>query len=196
MKSYIVVLFTLVGCLALSLSPFLVSTSSARSKTPHEINSEVDSALVLFSHQVRGGKELLNSAKGILVIPNMVKAGLGLGGEYGEGALRVHGKTVAYYNIAGGSIGLEIGAEKKDLVLLFMQDSALDNFRRSSNWTAGVDAAVTAIDTGKEGYTDTQAMNAPVIAFVFGQKGLMFDASIEGTKFSKMDKSDEMLGKR
>jgi len=195
-KSYIVLLLVVAGCLALSLSPFVASTSSARSKTPQEINSQVDSALVLFSHQVRGGKELLNSAKGVLVIPNVVKAGLGLGGEYGEGALRVHGKTVAYYNIAGGSIGLEIGAEKKDLVLIFMQDSALDHFRRSSDWTAGVDAAVTVIDTGKEGYTDTEAMNAPVIAFVFGQKGLMFDASIEGTKFSKMDKSDEMLGRR
>jgi lipid-binding SYLF domain-containing protein len=195
-KSYIVLLLIAVGCLALSLSPFVASTSSARSKTPQEINSQVDSALVLFSHQVRGGKELLNSAKGVLVIPNVVKAGLGLGGEYGEGALRVHGKTVAYYNIAGGSMGFEIGAEKKDLILVFMQEGALDHFRRSSDWTAGFDAAVTVIDSGKEGYTDTEAMNAPVIAFVFGQKGLMFDASIEGTKFSRMDKSNEMVGRR
>ena len=195
-KSYTVFLLLMVGSLALALSPFLASTSSARSKTPQEINTQVDAALALFSQQVKGGEQLLHSAKGVLVMPNVVKAGLGLGGEYGEGALRVHGKTVAYYNIAGGSMGFEIGAEKKDLVLLFLQDEALQQFRTSSNWTAGFDAAVTFVDTGKEGYTDTQAMNTPVIAFAFGERGLMFDASIEGTKFSKMDKSDEMLGRR
>ncbi len=188
-RSYTMVLVVALGCLAFTLSPFLASTSSARSKTPQQINTEVNAALALFSHQVRGGQELLNSAKGVLVIPNVVKAGLGLGGEYGEGALRVGGKTVGYYNIAGGSMGFEIGAEKKDLVLLFMQDEALQHFRASSNWTAGFDGAVTFIDTGKEGYTDTQAMNAPVIAFAFGERGLMFDASIEGTKFSRMNKA-------
>ncbi len=187
-RLYTVVFVLALGCLALILSPFLASTSSARSKTPQEINAEVDGALALFSHQVRGGQELLNSAKGVLVIPNVVKAGLGLGGEYGEGALRVGGKTVAYYNIAGGSMGFEIGAEKKDLILLFMQDEALQHFRTSSDWTAGFDGAVTFIDTGKEGYTDTVVMNAPVVAFAFGERGLMLDASIEGTKFSRMEK--------
>ncbi len=183
------------GCLAFILSPFFATTSSARTKTPREINAEVNAALVLFSHQVQGGQKLLNSAKGVLVIPNVVKAGLGLGGEYGEGALRVGGKTVAYYNIAGGSMGFEIGAEKKDIVLLFMQDDALKHFEASSGWTAGFDGAVTFIDTGKEGYADTEVMNAPVLAFVFAGRGLMLDASIEGTKFSRMDKSDEMLGR-
>jgi lipid-binding SYLF domain-containing protein len=189
-RSYTVVLLLALGCLAFTLSPFLATTSSARSKTPQEINAQVDRALALFSHQVQDGQKFLNSAKGVLVIPNVVKAGLGLGGEYGEGALRVGGKTVAYYNIAGGSMGFEIGAEKKDLVLLFMQDDALKHFEASSDWTAGFDAAVTFIDTGKEGYTDTEVMNAPVIAFVFGERGLMFDASIEGTKFSRMNKTE------
>ncbi len=107
---------------------------------------------------------------------------------YSRFTLRVGGRTVAYYNIAGGSMGFVIGAEKKDLVLLFMQDEALQHFRTSSNWTAGFDGAITVIDTGKEGYTDTVAMNAPVVAFAFAERGLMFDASIEGTKFSRMDK--------
>ncbi len=189
-RSYTVLMLIAVGCLAFTLSPFLASTSSARSKTPQEINTEADAALALFSHQVPDAQRLLSSAKGVLVIPNVVKAGLGMGGEYGEGALRVGGKTVAYYNIAGGSMGLEIGAEKKDIVLLFMQDDALRRFEASSNWTAGFDEALTVIDTAKEGYTDTEVMNKPVIAFVFGQKGLMLDASIEGTKFSRMNKTE------
>ena len=187
-KLYAKVMLPVLACLALILSPFVIPTSEARTKSAKEINMEVDRALRLFEHQVKGGKDLLNSAKGVLVIPNVVKAGLGLGGEYGEGALRVGGKTVAYYNIAGGSAGFEIGAEKRDLVLVFMQEEALDHFRTSSDWSAGVDAAVTFIDTGKEKYADNFTVKDPVVAFVFAERGLMADASIEGVKFSKMEK--------
>ncbi len=188
-RSYTAVMLLALGCLAFTLSPFFASNSSARSKTPQEINTQVDAALALFSHQYPDAQRLLNSAKGVLVIPNVVKAGLVMGGEYGEGALRVGGKTVAYYNIAGGSMGFEIGAEKKDIILFFMQDDALKHFEASSNWAAGFDGAVTFTDTGKEGYTDTETMNAPVLAFVFGERGLMLDGSIEGTKFSRMNKT-------
>jgi len=174
--------------LAFILGPFLATTSHARSKTATEINRESDRALSVFAHQVTGGQEILNSAKGVLVIPNVVKAGLGLGGEYGEGALRICGKTVAYYNIAGGSMGFEMGAEKMDLILVFMQDEALRHFRAGSDWTVGFDGAVTVIDTGKEKYADTFSIKDPVVAFIVGERGLMIDASIEGTKFSRMEK--------
>ena len=184
MKNMLVAL----AALALILSPFVVTTSYARTKTAKEINTEVDRALNLFPQQVEGGQKILDSAKAVLVIPNVVKAGLGVGGEYGEGALRVGGKTVAYYNIAGGSMGFELGAEKKDLVLVFMQDEALQHFRTSSDWTAGFDAGVTVIDAGKEKYADTVTIKDPVVAFVFSERGLMVDASIEGVKFSRMGK--------
>ncbi len=188
-KLYTKVALPVLACLALVLSPFLALTSEARTKSAKEINAEVDQALVLFQQHVRGGKDLLNSAKGVLVIPNAVKAGFVLGGEYGEGALRIGGKTVAYYNIAGGNAGFEIGAEKKDLVLLFMQEDALEHFRTSPDWTAGFEAGITYIDTGKDKYADTFTIKDPVVAFVFGEKGLMVDASIEGTKFSRMEKT-------
>ena len=181
------VLFAL-ACLPFILSPFVATTSHARSLTAKEIDTEVDRALKLFAQQVKGGQKILDSAKGVLIIPNVVKAGVGLGGTYGEGALRVGGKTVAYYNIAGGSAGFEIGAEKKDLILVFMQDEALQHFRMSSDWTAGFAEGVTMIDAGKEKYDDTITIKGPVVAFVFGQKGLMADVSIEGVKFSKMEK--------
>jgi lipid-binding SYLF domain-containing protein len=187
-RSYARNVFVTLACLALILSPFVATTSHARSKTANEINTEVDRALSLFTQQVKGGQRILDSAKAVLVIPNVVKAGLGLGGEYGEGALRVGGKTVAYYNIAGGSAGFEIGAEKKDLILVFTQEEALQHFRASSDWTVGFAEGVTFIDAGKEKYDDTFTIKGPVAAFVFGQRGLMADASIEGLKFSKMEK--------
>jgi len=98
------------------------------------------------------------------------------------------GKTVAYYNIAGGSAGFVIGAEKKDLVIVFMQDEALRRFRASSGWNAGFDEGVTFTDAAKEKYDDTFTIKGSVAAFVLGERGLMADVSIEGVKFSKMEK--------
>jgi lipid-binding SYLF domain-containing protein len=122
----------------------------------------------------------------VLIIPNIVKAGLGIGGEYGEGALKIGENTVEYYSLAAGSVGLQIGAQKKNLILVFTQDEALKNFRRSSGWKAGVDGSVAFIDVGAGKSLDTVNVNNPVVAFIFGQKGLMASATIEGAKFTKL----------
>jgi lipid-binding SYLF domain-containing protein len=155
-------------------------------KTAKQINTEVNAALKLFSAQVQGGNEFLKAGKGVLVIPNIVKAGLGVGGQYGEGALRIGGKTVNYYSLSAASIGFQIGAEKMNLVLIFMQDEALKNFRASSGWKAGVDGTVTFIDTGKEKSVDTTTIRDPIVGFIFGQRGLMANITIEGAKFTKL----------
>jgi lipid-binding SYLF domain-containing protein len=170
--------------LILILFPFLTPTLHAR--TARQIDAEVNEALKIFSRQVRGGREFLQAAKGVLVIPNMIKAGFGVGGEYGEGALRIDEKTVDYYSFAAGSIGFQIGAQKLHLILIFMEDEALRHFRRSSGWKAGVDGSVTFIDIGKRGSVDTVNIKEPIIAFVFGQKGLMASATVEGAKFTKL----------
>jgi lipid-binding SYLF domain-containing protein len=171
-------------CLIFISMGFLTTTSFA--KTAKEINSEVNVALKLFSQHIKGGKEFLQAAKGVLVIPNIVKAGLGVGGEYGEGALRIGGKTVEYYSIAAGSVGLQIGAEKMNLILVFRQDEALKKFRTSSGWKAGVDASVAFVDVGAGKSLDTMNVKDPIVAFVFGQKGAMAGATIEGAKFTKL----------
>ena len=177
-------IFWMVACLALILSLFVSIPSYA--KTAKEINGEVNAALKLFSQQVKGGKEFLNASKGVLVIPNIVKAGLGVGGQYGEGALRIGGKTVEYYSIAAGSAGLQIGAQKMNLVLVFLQDEALRKFRASSGWKAGVDASVAFVDVGAEKSLDTANIKEPIVGFLFGQKGAMAAATIEGAKFTKL----------
>jgi lipid-binding SYLF domain-containing protein len=172
------------ACLALILSTFLSVLSYA--KTAKEINGEVNQALTLFCQHAKGGKEFLNASKGVLVIPNIVKAGLGVGGEYGEGALRIGGKTVEYYSIAAGSAGLQIGGQKMNLILVFRQDETLKKFRTSSGWKAGVDASVAFVDFGAGKSLDTMNVKEPIVAFVFGQKGAMAGATIEGAKFTKL----------
>jgi lipid-binding SYLF domain-containing protein len=172
------------ACVTFVFSLFLAEVSTA--KTAKEIDSETNEALKLFSKHVKGAKEFLNAAKGVVVIPNIVKAGLGVGGQYGEGALRMGGKTVAYYSLAAGSVGVQIGAQKTNLVLVFRQDEALKKFRAGSGWKAGVDGSVALIDTGAGKSLDTMNVNDPIVAFLFGQQGLMVSATIEGAKFTKL----------
>jgi len=178
------IIFWMITCSALILSLFLSIPSYA--KTANEIDAEVDVALKLFHQQVKGGKEFLQFAKGVLVIPNIVKVGLGVGGEYGEGAMRIGGKTVAYYSLSAASVGFQIGAEKTNLILIFIQEEALKKFRTSSGWKAGVDGSVVFIDVGAGKSLDTVNIKDPVDGFVFGQKGLMASATIGGAKFTKL----------
>lgn len=160
----------------------------AEAASARELDARVEDALQVFFSDVKGSQALYNKAKGALILPKVFKAGIGLGGEYGEGALRVGGKTVDYYNLIAGSYGFQLGAQKKSVILLFMDQSALDKFRTSSGWKVGADASVAFIKVGLEGSIDSKTVNEPILAFVYGQKGLMYDFSLEGAKFNKLKK--------
>jgi lipid-binding SYLF domain-containing protein len=121
-------------------------------------------------------------------MPNVKKAAFIIGGEYGEGALRIGGKTAGYYNIVSGSFGLQIGAEAKDIVIAFMTREALDGFRASQGWEAGVDGNVALINIGAGERVDTRTIKDPIVGFVFDVKGLMADISLKGAKFTKLNK--------
>ena len=155
-------------------------------KSAREIDASVDTALTRFQKKVFAGKDMLSKAKGVLVFPSVIKAGIGLGGEYGTGALRINGKTVDYYNTITGSIGFQLGGQVKSVYLLFMQDNALKNFQASDGWKAGVDGSVALITIGADGSVDTTKTNQPIIAYVLGQKGLMYNLNIEGSKYNKI----------
>jgi lipid-binding SYLF domain-containing protein len=172
---------------ALSLAAVLAGPLSAA--TSARLDAKVDAALANFTKEVKGGAEFLQSAKGILVLAGVIKAGFVVGGEYGEGALRISGKTVDYYSIASGSFGFQFGAQKKDVILVFMEDQALKKFRESSGWKVGVDGSVALIDIGVGGSIDSINVKAPIVGFVVGQKGLMVNVTLEGSKISKLDKS-------
>ena len=177
---------SLVACVLLTASLVLPGTASAR--TGQEIDASVNAALSRFYSQVRGSRELVQRAKGTLVFAGVIKAGIGIGGEYGEGAMRIGGRTSAYYSIAAASIGLQLGAQKKDIIIVFLQDAALQKFRAADCWKVGVDGSVVLIDLGADASVDTMKINEPVVGFVVGQKGLMYNLTLEGTKISKLKK--------
>lgn len=174
------------ACLLLIVSLVLPGASDA--KTGQEIDAGVNAALSRFYGQVRGSRQLVQRAKGTLVFAGVIKAGIGVGGEYGEGALRTGGRTRAYYSIAAASIGLQLGAQKKDIVILFLQDAALQKFRASDGWKVGVDGSVVLIDVGAGASVDTMKINEPVVGFVVGQKGLMYNLTLEGSKITRLKK--------
>lgn len=166
----------------------LAATTDARSASAREIDVKVDVALERFEKEVGGGKRFLESAEGVLVFPSVIKAGFGIGGEYGEGALRIDGKTVDYYSTVAASIGLQLGAQSRTVILVFLDQKALNDFRNSAGWKAGVDGSVALVKLGAGGAIDTENIKDPIVGFVFSNKGLMYNLTLEGSKFTKLDK--------
>jgi len=164
----------------------LLAANVSYAKSALEIDASVDTALKHFDEEVFSAKDMLDQAKGVLVFPKVWKAGFGLGGEYGTGALRINGKTVSYYNTIGGSFGFQLGVQAKSIYLLFMEQSALDDFQASDGWKVGVDGSVALITLGADGSVDTTKTNQPILAFVMNQKGLMYNLTLEGSKFNKI----------
>lgn len=152
------------------------------------LDSEADIALRVFGEQVNGSEVFLNQAAGYLVFPRVIKAGIGVGGETGEGVLRIGGSTVDYYRTSSGSIGFQFGAQSKSIVVAFMTREALDRFRNSQGWRVGVDGSVALIDIGAGKTIDSDNVRDPVVGFIYGSKGLMYNLTLEGTKFSKLNK--------
>ena len=176
----------LAGCTVFIMVILLSAPSFAASAK--EIDFKVDVSLLRFSRFVSGAKEYTKVAKGMLIIPNVIKAAFVIGGEYGQGCLRVDGKTVDYYSIAAASFGLQIGAQTKDIILVFMTEEALNRFRAGSGWEAGVDGNIALITIGEGVRIDTTTVKDPIVGFVLDVKGLMADVSLKGSKFTKLDK--------
>ncbi len=152
------------------------------------IDAKVDDAIGVFKEEVNGAEVFLSQSAGYLVFPRVIKVGLGFGAETGEGALRVRGRSVEYYRTTAGSFGLQLGAQAKSIVIAFMTLDALDKFRNSSGWKVGVDGSVAIIDLGAGKTIDTGNIKDPVIGFIFGAKGLMYNLTLDGTKISKLKK--------
>lgn len=150
------------------------------------IDADVDSTLQRLYATVSGSHELVSKASGVLVFPSVIQAGFVVGAQYGKGALRAGGQTVGYYSTTSGSFGLQAGAQSKALIFLFMTQDSLNKFRNSNGWSAGADASVALVRMGANGTIDTTTASKPVQAFVLTNAGLMADASLAGTKVSRL----------
>ena len=166
----------------------LVATLPAAAASREELDASVREAIEELYKFSSGAKELAAKSSGMLVFPKVIKGGIGIGGEYGEGALLVGGRTVAYYNIVAGSIGFQLGAQRKSQVILFMNQKELDKFQKSDGWKAGVDGSVALATLGAGGQIDTETAKKPIIGFIYSNKGLMYNLTFEGSKLNKIEK--------
>jgi len=130
--------------------------------------------------------ELASKASAMLVFPSIIKAGIGIGGEYGEGALLIGGQPAAYYNIASASVGFQLGVQEKAVAILFMTAESLAKFRDSKGWKAGVDGSVAIATLGAGKELDTETAKKPIIGFVYSNKGLMYNLTLEGSKITRL----------
>ncbi|WP_114810862.1 YSC84-related protein [Paraburkholderia kururiensis] len=179
----------LLGALALAgctTTPDQSNTASTNASKRHSIDASVDGTLSRLYQTVPGSRELVAKARGVLVFPSVIQAGFIVGGQYGEGALRVGGSSVGYYSTATGSFGLQAGAQSKAIVFLFMTQDALDKFRSSEGWAVGGDASVALVKVGANGAIDSNTATAPVQVIVLTNAGLMGDLSLTGTKVSRL----------
>ncbi|MEH3086297.1 MAG: YSC84-related protein [Xylophilus ampelinus] len=158
------------------------STVSSRA----EIDAGVDAALSKLYNSVPGSREMVAKSAGTLVFPSVVGASLGIGAEYGRGALRTGNATQGYYSTTAGSIGWQAGAQSKAVIYVFNTREALDKFRSSKGWTVGADATVAVGTVGANGSVDSNSIRQPVVSFVLTNVGLEAGVSVQGAKISQI----------
>jgi lipid-binding SYLF domain-containing protein len=171
------------GALALGAVPSVVRAADRAT-----IDARVDSALALLFAQRPGSEELFRRAKGVLVMPDVRKAGLFVGGAYGEGALIVEGVKVAYYSVAAASFGLQLGAQITRQAIFFLTEEALREFRLADGWDLSAGAEITGEGDGFDLSASTALSNRPIVAVTFGQDGAMLSAALEGAKYSPISR--------
>ena len=187
-RELIVAAVSVAGLSVLSAGCTTTGAGSADPATRRQaIDGNVDAALSRLYQQVNGSRELVNTARGVLIFPTVVSAGFIVGASSGEGALREGGKTTAFYRMTEGSVGLLAGAQSQAVYVLFMTPQALAQFKSSSGWTAGVDGSIALINVGATARVDTQTVQQPITGFVLTNAGLMANLSLNGNRFTRLD---------
>jgi lipid-binding SYLF domain-containing protein len=165
----------------------LASSAASFAATETQIDTRVSETILHFNTINPENKVLGDKAAGVLVFPRVTKGGIGIGGEHGQGALQVNGKTVGYYSVGAASVGLTLGLAKHSEIIMFMTQDSLDRFTSSDGWSIGADAGITVVSAGASGTYDTQTEQKPILGFAFAEKGLIADLSFEGAKISKIN---------
>lgn len=172
------------GCSTTGSAP---ATPEANASHKQSIDAAAEGTLSRLFSTVPGSRELVGKARGVLVFPTVIQAGVIVGGQHGDGVLRVGTTSSGYYSITSGSVGAQLGMQSKSMVYLFMTQEAFDKFRNASGWSVGADASVAVVKLGANGQVDTTTTTHPVEVFVMTNSGLMGDLSLSGTKISRLD---------
>jgi lipid-binding SYLF domain-containing protein len=151
------------------------------------IDSAADNALARLYQEVPGSKEIVASAKGVLIFPSFVSAGFIVGGAHGRGVMREAGKSTGYFSMTEGSFGWLAGAQSQAVFILFMTENALKQFQASNGWTAGVDGSVALLSAGANAQVTTQTAQQPVVGYVLTNAGLMANVSVNGSRITPLN---------
>jgi len=170
----------------IAMSAFLCSTAMAQNAA--ELDKKVDEGMVKLRRSSDAAIALEKEAKGILLFPRVKKAGFLIGGQKGEGALRIGGKTKGYYRTTAASFGLQAGAQTFGYAMFFMNDNALEYLQKSKGWEVGVGPTLVVVDEGAAAALTNASGRKDIYVFFFGQKGLMAGLNIEGSKITKINK--------
>lgn len=164
----------------------LVASSGSFASSKAELDASAAKAVKHFYALNVANRKLLDKAAGVLIFPRVTKGGAGIAGEFGEGVLQVKGETLNYYSVGSASIGLTLGVGQHSEIIMFMTRESLDKFTQSEGWSVGADTAVAIVSEGAGGQYDSAIVGKPIIGFVFGEKGLLGDLSLEGSKITKI----------
>ena len=175
------------AALAAAAALFLVPAAPAMAASAAEISRDANKALQGLYAKVPAAKTIGAKAQAILVFPTITKAGLGIGGQYGDGALIKGGKVVGYYNTSGISSGLQAGAQQYGYAMFFMNEAALKSLDSAAGFEVGVGPSIVVLDEGKAKTTTTTTMKDDIYAFIFSQKGLMAGLGLQGNKITKIN---------
>jgi lipid-binding SYLF domain-containing protein len=177
-------------CVVLLAQVTLPTTGHAA--TAQAINASADQTMALFRQQFPGADAYLRDARGVLIFPQVIQAGIGIGGEYGEGVMRIADHDAGYYSIAAGSWGFQFGVQAKSIVVLFMDGQALRHFQEKTamgnNFNVGIDGSIAIINIGGQASVNSATINRPIMGFVFNQKGLMYNLSLQGAKITQIQR--------
>ena len=164
----------------------LATTLPAFALNRHEVDRQVAESLTQFEAINPANKGLSAKAAGMLVFPKVTKGGVGVAAEHGDGVLQVNGKTVGYYSVSAASVGLTLGVAQHSEMIMFMTKDSLDKFRATKGWSIGADAGITVVKASATGEYDSKIEEKPILAFQWGEKGLLGDLSIEGEKITQI----------
>jgi lipid-binding SYLF domain-containing protein len=177
---------SVVAVLMMTVFSAAVFTTPATAASAKQIDRDVDRVLNKLYAKVPAALALSKTAKAILAFPKIMKAGLLVGGQYGDGALRINGKTAGYYNTVAASYGLQAGAQEFGYVMFFMDTESLNYLINSDGWEVGVGPSIVLMDEGIAKTKSTSTLKEGIYAFIFSQKGLMAGMGLQGSKITRI----------